>query len=491
MTLLAQNADPALSARQPPGLKVLFLTEMWERFSFYGMRALLVLYLVHSLGYTSADALSLYGTYTMLVYITPLVGGWIADRFLGMRLAAFVGGVVMMLGHFAMAVPALLQIALGLLVIGNGLLKPNTTSMVGELYDGPADPRRDGGYTIFYMGINLGAIFSGLVCGAVGETFGWHFGFATAGAGMAVGLCTFVGGQRLLARAGLRAGQRALGRHDLPVVAAFVSGSVALDLAVVAGWPWLGGLLAALSWARLLACAAALALPLLLLWRRALARSHVPLTPAERRRVQAICVLAAFLVFFWTGVEQAGGSMSLFADRQTDRRVAGFEFPASWFQSVDALFIVALAPFLSMLWTRINNSRWPLSDVAKLGLSMMVMGLGFVVMHIAQHHAGRQGGSVGPQWLFGAYFFLAAGEVMLSPVGLSLLSRAAPARSAALLMGVWMLAVALANKLAGSLEGLLAGSGIAPYFLLMNISIGLGLLLLALSPLLTRMLRRA
>src|SRR6476659_9155876 len=174
------------------------MTEMWERFSYYGMRALLVLYLVNALGYQRADALSLYGTYTGLVYVTPIIGGWIADRWLGMRLAAVIGGVVMMLGHFAMAVPSLLHVALGLLIIGNGFFKPNTSSMVGELYDGPHDPRRDGGYTIFYMGINLGATFSPLVCGTLGEKVGWHFGFGAAGVGMILGLISFLAFQRLL-----------------------------------------------------------------------------------------------------------------------------------------------------------------------------------------------------------------------------------------------------------------------------------------------------
>ena len=214
--------------RQPRGLKVIFLTEMWERFSYYGNQALLVLYLVNSLGFSNADALSMYGTYTMLLYITPLFGGWIADKFLGLRLTAVIGAIVMMLGHFAMAVPSLLHFALGLLIIGNGFFKPSSTSMVGELYDGPEDARRDGGYTVYYMGINVGAILASLVCGTLGETLGWHYGFASAGVGMAIGLVTFVGWQDLMGRAGLRNERRPIGLHDLPIIASYTAASIAV-----------------------------------------------------------------------------------------------------------------------------------------------------------------------------------------------------------------------------------------------------------------------
>src|SRR3954466_2574471 len=203
---------------QPPGLAVIFFTEMWERFSYYGMRALVVLYLVNALHYKREDALEIYGTYTGLVYVTPLIGGWIADRWLGMRKAAVIGAIIMMLGHFAMAVPSLLHVALGLLIMGNGFFKPNTSSMVGELYDGRDDPRRDGGYSIFYMGINLGAFLSPLVCGTLGQNVGWHWGFASAGVGMAIGLITLLAFQRVIGRAGLRDDQASIGLKHLPAI---------------------------------------------------------------------------------------------------------------------------------------------------------------------------------------------------------------------------------------------------------------------------------
>ncbi|HEX4510524.1 MAG TPA: peptide MFS transporter, partial [Burkholderiaceae bacterium] len=210
-TLTATTPALASKAAHPRGLYVLFATEAWERFSYYGMRALLVIYLVNALGIPRVDALQMYGIYTGLVYLTPIFGGWIADKYLGLRQTAVVGATVMMLGHFAMAVPSLLHVALGLLIVGNGFFKPNTTSMVGELYEGPDDPRRDGGYTIFYMGINLGSFFSPLVCGTLGQTIGWHWGFASAGVGMFIGLCTLIGFQHILGKSGLKDGQRPIG----------------------------------------------------------------------------------------------------------------------------------------------------------------------------------------------------------------------------------------------------------------------------------------
>jgi POT family proton-dependent oligopeptide transporter len=456
------------------------MTEMWERFSYYGMRALLVLYLVNALGYQRADALQLYGVYTGLVYVTPLIGGWIADRWLGMRLAAVIGGVVMMLGHFAMAVPSLLHVALGLLIIGNGFFKPNTSSMVGELYDGVDDPRRDGGYTIFYMGINLGATFSPLVCGTLGEKVGWHYGFAAAGVGMLFGLFTLLTFQRIIGRAGLRDDQQAVTWKDLPVVAIWTGASIALIYAVLAAWPTISSVLSAVPVAA--KAITGIALIALALWRL-----KKTVTSAEWSRVVAICIVVVFSIVFWMGFEQAGGSMNLFADKQTERSLAGFEVPASWFQTINPALILLLAPFFSMMWTAINRSRFSLPDTAKQGLGIIVLGLGFVVMFIAQTRADTIG-LVSPLWLASAYALHTLGELMLSPVGLALTSRAAPARIAALLMGVWMLSSSVGNYLAGALEGLMQGTGIQPYLFLSILGIGAGALLLLLTPILHKML---
>ncbi len=491
MTTLTATTPTSASTAHPRGLYVLFATEMWERFSYYGMRALLVLYLVNALGYKRVDALEMYGIYTGLVYLTPIFGGWIADKYLGLRLTAVIGGTVMMLGHFAMAVPSLLHVALGLLIVGNGFFKPNTTSMVGELYEGPTDPRRDGAYTIFYMGINLGSFFSGLVCGTLGQKVGWDWGFGSAGVGMGIGLVTLIAFQNILGNSGLKPGQRPIGAHNLPVIATFTIASIAAVYGVLAVWPMLKGLLAGIPGWLSIAIGIAVIAIVIRLWSKLTTKpgqAAQPLTRAEWTRVAAVLILIVFVAFFWMGFEQAGGSMNLFADKQTDRHLGSFEIPATWFQSINPLLIFLLAPFFSMLWTANNKSRFPLPDVAKQGLGMIVLGLGFVVMFIAQNRA-NQLGPVGPQWLFWVYALHTIGELMLSPVGLSLVSRAAPHRIAALLMGVWFIANGIANYFAGALEGILAGSGIPPYAFLLASSIGMGVLLLILTPLLNRMLQ--
>jgi POT family proton-dependent oligopeptide transporter len=479
----APTIAPSPAARQPRGLAVIFFTEMWERFSYYGMRAILVYYLTQSLKFTRADALAMYGVYTGLVYVTPVFGGWIADKYLGLRRGAVVGAAVMVLGHFAMAVPSLLHAALGLLIVGNGLFKPNTSSMVGELYDGPGDPRRNGGYTIFYMGINLGAVVSPFVCGTLGERYGFHYGFAAAGVGMAIGLATLVAFQRALGGAGLREGQAPVGARDLPPMLAWTAGCVALVWLGLLAWPAVGAVLHGLP------TAATTAIGLLMV----LGFLAIPIgkteTPAERSRVLALCVLVLFVIFFWMGFEQAGGSMSLFALKQTDRRFGGWEMPASWFQSVNPGEIILFAPLFSILWLRLDRSRFRLSDVAKQGLGMIVLGLGFIVLYLAQRRADAAG-PIGPQWLLLVYTLHTLGELMLSPVGLALVSRAAPHRIAGLVMGVWMLSSGVANYYAGTLESLLNGTGIPPYLFLIGSSIGMGVVLLLLTPVLNRMLER-
>ncbi len=475
--------------RQPAGLKVIFFTEMWERFSYYGMRALLVLYLVNSLGYARNDALTLYGIYTGLVYLTPLVGGYLADRYLGMRRAAVIGAVVMMLGHFAMAFEPLLHVAMGLLIVGNGFFKPNTSAMVGELYE-TDDPRRSGGYTIFYMGVNLGAFLSPLVAGTLGERLGWHWGFGSAGIGMAIGLFVLLSGQRLLGRAGLKADQDAVSMKDLPKILIWTASCIAFIYAAMAGWTIFSALIA--DWPLLLKLAVGAMIAGLALWLPGLMsdRKAEPLSHAERGRVAGIGIVVFFVIFFWMGFEQAGGTLNLFADTQTDRHAFGFEIPASWFQSINPLVIVLLAPVFSIIWTRLDQSRFAISDTAKQAFGMIVLGLGFVVMAAAQSRA-ELAGSVGPQWLVIVYVLHTIGELMLSPVGLAMVSRMAPARLAGLLMGVWLFSSAVANYLAGVLEGLLAGSGMPLFGFLIASSIGAGLVLLLLTPRLERLMSRS
>lgn len=489
-------AHPPIS-RHPAGLRALFFTEMWERFSYYGMRALLVLYLVNALEFPRADALEVYATYTALVYLTPILGGYLADRWLGTRCAVLTGAVVMALGHFAMAFPDLLYVGLGLLVVGNGFFKPNISTMVGALYE-ENDPRRDSGFTLFYMGINLGAFFSPLVCGTLGEKFGWHYGFAAAGVGMIIGLLVFSRGQSQLGSAGMEGGtvprapaaQRAgLWRH----VVALSAASVGVVLAVIQVWQWISPTWQALSTWQRAGMATVIALVFFAApraWDRLTSNRRAPRvawTRVERDRVLAIGIMAVFVVFFWMGFEQAGGTMNLFADQLTDRMVSGWEVPASYFQAVNPLFIILLAPLFSMLWMRLDRSRFGLSSVAKQGLGMIILGLGFIILAMADERA-QVVGKVGPAWLLMVYLLHTVGELCLSPIGLSMVTKLAPARLAAMMMGLWFVAIAAANYLAGTLEALLQASGIPLYWFLVSSSLGAGALLLLLSPWIGRLM---
>ena len=483
----AGAASAPAKERHPRGLPVLFFTEMWERFSYYGMRALLVLYLVNSIGYERADALRIYAIYTGLVYLTPILGGYLADRYLGLRKAILIGGFTMMLGHFAMAVPALLHLALGLLIVGNGFFKPNISTLLGTLYR-ERDPRRDGGFTIFYMGVNLGAFFSPLIAGTLGERIGWHWGFMSAGVGMAIGITVFLRGQHTLGVAGFRAGRERLVASDWVHVLAISASAIPAVLLAMQVWRWAGAWWSALPLLAKFAagigvCAVAGAVPRVFTNRNADAK---PLSADEWRSIFVIGLIAVFVILFWMGFEQAGGTMNLFADKLTDRRLFGWEMPASYFQAVNPLAIIALAPLFAMAWTRIDRSRFALSDPAKQGGGMIVLGLGFVVMALAQERADAVG-LVGPQWLLFAYLLHTIGELMLSPIGLSMVTKLAPARLGAMMMGLWFTSTAIANYLAGVLESMLAGSGIPLYWFLVGTSVSGGVVLLALSPVLARL----
>lgn len=462
-----------MKIRQPAALVTLFFTEMWERFSYYGMRALLVLYLVNSAGYARADALALYATYTGLVYLSPILGGYIADRYLGYRKSILTGGLIMMLGHFAMAVPSLLHYALGLLVIGNGFFKPNIATFLGTFY-GENDSRRDGGFTIFYMGINLGAFISPLVAGSLGERLGWDWGFASAGVGMAFGLIQFWLGRNRLAHEGYPPGRQSfVWRDGLDIL--LISGfSIALLWAIFCVWPMMAPLIqAAPIFLRVL-------LPLGILVAL-LTNVHRQDGKEAMERVLAIIILCTFVIAFWMGFEQAGGTMSLFADTETDRHLLGWEIPASYFQAINPLVILLLGPVFSASWQRLDNSRFRLPTPAKMAVGMIILGLGFVLLYIAQQLAEKQG-TVGPLWLVGVYFLHTVGELCLSPIGLSMITKLAPLRVAGLLMGIWYFASGIANYLAGMLESLLVTSGVPLYGFLVASSIGTGVLLLALTP---------
>lgn len=437
---------------------------MWERFSYYGMRALLVLYLTQNLLYYREAALEIYGLYTGLVYLTPLLGGFLADRWLGYRGTVLAGAVLMLLGHFAMAVPVLLFPALALLILGNGLFKPNISTIVGSLYLAN-DPRRDGAFTIFYMGINLGAFFSPLVCGTLGKAYSPHWGFAAAGVGMLISLLLFLGGLRWLRPA--EGTWRPLTRLELSRVALTILLGAALSVGgVELARHVLGRTLvsALFRWAFLAALVGVVGYLLFRLRSR-----------SEWRRTLAIFILAFFSALFWMGFEQAGGTLNLFAQENTRRVIDwGFgrwEFPAPYFQSLNPLLIFLFAPLFSAFWVWLAQRGWEPSTPAKMAWGLFLLGLGFVVMTLASQQA-RGGVLVSPWWLVGVYLLHTLGELCLSPVGLSMVTRTAPPSVAALLMGVWFLSSSFGNYMAGVSEAILERFHLPLYPVLAGVGIG-------------------
>ncbi|EHH0801208.1 peptide MFS transporter [Vibrio vulnificus] len=391
----------------PRGLFLLFGTELWERFSYYAMRAILVLYLTDTtinggLGWSTKDALDLYGTYTGLVYITPLIGGYLADNYLGQRRSILTGGALMAIGQFTLALPAdalglgslhTFYLGLALLIAGNGLFKPNISTMVGDLYQ-EGDNRRDGAFTIFYMGINLGALIAGVVSGSVTTEFGWKAGFVAAGIGMLISLVM----QMALAQSWLGdIGREPAAKRDLAIKKS---------------------------------------------------AQKEALTKEEVDRIKVILVMSLFTIVFWAGFEQAGGLMNIYTQQYTDRMIGSFEIPAAWFQSLNPFFIITLAPALAVLWVKLGK-REPNSPV-KFALAMFFLALGFLCMVGAVvEQSGDTSVKTSMLWLVGAFFFHTLGELCLSPIGLSLVTKLAPLRLASLMMGAWFGCNAIANYVAG------------------------------------------
>jgi POT family proton-dependent oligopeptide transporter len=397
----------------PRGLSTLFFTEMWERFSYYGMRAFLILYMTApaaagGLGFADADAASIYGTYTGSVWGAAILGGIVADRFLGQYRSVLIGGIIIALGHFTLAFKALpfFYTGLGLIVVGTGLLKPNVSTLVGSLY-APGDTRRDAGFSLFYMGINLGAFIGPLVAGWLAQRVDWHLGFASAGIGMTLGLTQYIIGKKRLQPALER-----LAVQPRPPGALAATAPTA-DGASSHGWRF---------------------------------------TPAEWKRIGAIVIFFIVAILFWGAYEQAGSTLNLFADRYTRLEVWGFSFPSSWFQSVQPIFVILLAPVFAWVWLRLGP-REP-SVAAKFALALFFMGLSFLVLvpagAMAQSGAGMR---ISPWWLFWSYAISELGELCLSPVGLSAVTKLSPTRIVGLMMGVWFLSNAFGNKLAGWAAG--------------------------------------
>jgi POT family proton-dependent oligopeptide transporter len=457
----AADRPPALDDTalfgHPRGLGLLFLTEMWERFSYYGMRAILVLYLVQALKWNTARAANLYGTYTMLVFLTPLIGGYLADRFIGTRRSLVIGALIIASGHFCLAVPSMTMFYVGLtlIIIGTGFFKPNVSTMVGQIYaDG--DVRRDAGFTIFYIGINTGAFLGGLVCGYLADQTrfgdrGWHWGFGAAGVGMLIGLVVYVAlRDKYLPGIGVRATKQ-LPDVASPIVSTDSKALVHGVLGAIAGIALsalLGGFdpLAAFVAATI---GASLAITVL--------GSH----GEERKRVIAIFLVAFFVVVFWACYEQVGSSMNLFAANNTNLQLGHFHLPPAWLQNVSPAAIVIFAPVFAWIWIRLAKIGREPSTALKMVLGLALLGLGFVVMVVGGARA-DQGVLVSPLWLVGAYTLHTWGELCLSPVGLSYVTKVAPVRFASLLMGVWFLANSAANKIAGTIAELTPTPGQAP-----------------------------
>jgi len=422
--------------KHPKGLYLLFATEMWERFSYYGMRALLVLYLTQSvleggMGFSEENATLLYGFFTGLVYMTPIIGGWLADKYLGQRHSITIGGITMMLGQFCLASTnnvTMLYLGLFLLIIGNGFFKPNISVLVGDLYE-PGDKRRDSAFTIFYMGINIGAGLSPLVCGWLGMLYGYRTGFLAAGIGMLIGQLIYnLIGPKYLGNLG----SVAVGNKNHPN-----------------------------------------------------AENH-PLTKEEKDRTWVIIIIVLFCVFFWAGFEQAGSSLTLYTEKYINRNVFGFEIPTAWFQSVNSFFIVLLAPVFSTLWTFLATRNKEPGVPLKMGFGMIMLGVGFLLMVMAclQRGGDNPDETIKANLLFlvGTYLFHTFGELLLSPIGLSMVTRLAPVKLASLLMGVWFLSSFVANIIGGFVASYASRMGAMSIFItIAAVSVMLGLLLISLN----------
>ena len=460
ITAAAVVPETALDTRffgHPRGLSTLFFTEMWERFSFYGMRALLILFMTAApaaggLGFDAPTAGAIYGLYTASVYMFTLPGGWIADRLIGPQRAVLYGGIIIAAGHFSMAVPSLMTFYLGLvlIVIGTGLLKGNVSVIVGRLY-AAEDVRRDAGYSIFYMGINTGAFVAPLVCGYLGQRVSWHLGFAAAGVGMVLGLIQYSLGRKYLGTAGLHPADpgspQALARQKsdalrwlligggglvllgsaiaagiIPVTATQVSDAAGFLLLAIAvgffGWVLFSG-----GWTRV-----------------------------ERNHLIVIFVLFLGYALYGSAFEQAGSTLNLFADRNTATSLGGWEFPSSWFQSLNPLFVITFAPLFAWLWIRLARGGKDLGAPVKFSFGLLLVGIGFLVL-VPAAALTTDGTRVAPTWLVVTYLLHTWGELALSPVGLSAMSKLAPVRIGGLVMGVWFLGASVGNYVGGRVAG--------------------------------------
>jgi POT family proton-dependent oligopeptide transporter len=442
----------------PKGLAVLFFTELWERFSYYGMRTLLILFMVAGperggMNLDQSTAAAIYGLYTMGVYLFALPGGWLADRFLGLQKTVFYGGIVITLGHACLAIPNSQTFFFGLflIVIGTGMLKSNISSLVGELYSSNDQARRDAGFSVFYMGINIGATVAPLLTGYIGERIDWHLGFAIAGVGMLIGVVVFHFNRKHLGSAGLEPGWKSEGEDN--------KGKKTFHPAVL----WLMSLFVIVFVASLftgyinfnpvlVAQIATYAIVASVILYFCYVFFFVSLTKDEKKKIKAILIFFAISTSFYIGYEQQGSTLNLFADRYTDKFVGSFEVPASWFQSLPAVFVILLAPVFAWLWVWLSKRNANPNTPTKLSLSLIVTGLGYLIMMGASmvYVSGTQ--PMG-QWLVATYLFHTIGEILLYPVGLSAITKLSPKKLMGQMMGIWFMSLALGNLIAGLFAG--------------------------------------
>jgi len=536
---LERGPGAPVRMKHPRGLWALFITEMWERFSFYGMRALLVLFLYTTtaemladgavndnpgFGWTKADAYTLYGVYTFMVYLGSIFGGIAADRMLGTHRSMLIGGWIVALGHVTLALSALFPyeagepvmmntgpgalitflLGLAFIIIGTGFFKPCVSVMVGQLYE-ENDPRRDSGFTIFYMGINVGAFFAPLVAGTLGEKVGWHWGFGCAAVGMLLGLFFYQFVRpRLLQGIGLppkESDEHRSVRTFLGVVAALIAIPIVPMILFIAGG--LGPIVsvwdAAYGALGIYGMSAAIMAVLL-----AVILSFVFAQPKHERAPLGVILILAFFgnIFFWTAFEQAGSSMNIFALEKTNRTLWGLfgedGFPATWYQSVNPLAILVFAPVFAWLWVWLEKRKLNPSTPLKFSLGLWLLGLAFMAMVFGALEA-RGGGLAGPHWLLISYIVVTWGELCLSPVGLSMVTKLAPKRLQSQMMGFWFFTFALANLFAGLVarfstrvekgEITFAIEGLPGFFLMLVVfPIAMGVLIAILTPLLKKMM---
>lgn len=464
----------------PKGLYLLFVTEMWERFSYYGMRALFMLYMVQALLFDKELASQVYGSYTGLVYLTPLIGGYIADRYWGNRRSIVTGALTMAVGQFLLFLSAcyyhevglakyLMFCGLGLLILGNGFFKPNISTMVGRLYR-PDDSRKDSAFTIFYMGVNVGSTLAPLICGLIGNTghpedFKW--GFLAACIGMLLGAAVFrifmnryicdpdgnpVGTAPACSKETTEKDEKKPSNTGRTVL--MVAFTLILTILFSVNWGHTSdGVFAGSDWIGSLIYATVIVMPIIIITDKSLTRT-------EQARIGVIYIIAFFVIFFWSAYEQAGASLTFFADEQTDRRIGNWEMPAAYFQSFNPIMIVTLAPVFAAIWSFLGKRGWEPSSPRKQSIGLLLLSLGYLYIAFGVKDI-EPGVKVSMAWLTGLYLIHTMGELCLAPIGLSLVYKLSPARFSSLLMGVWYLSTSAANKFAGFLSGFYPEHGVS------------------------------